>query len=202
MSAAEAATGSRPYRMGARARSTEATGRRILEAAETVFDERPTDEFTLTAVAERAGVSVQTVIRRFGSRKGLIAATLIQVGLQMRSDHGGPRADDPRAATEQLIDHYDRFGPRILRLLAEEERNRAAHAMTDYGRNYHRRWCEGNFAPALAGMRGNRRERRLGQFVAVTDVYFWKILRQDRGLESEQAKLAIWELIEPLLTPS
>ena len=46
--------------MGARAKAAAATGERILDAAEAVFDERPTDEFTLAAVAERAEVTVQT----------------------------------------------------------------------------------------------------------------------------------------------
>ena len=115
MSETEAKT-TRPYRMRARAKAAAATGQKILDAAEAVFDERPIDEFTLAEVAERAGVTVQTVIRRFGSRKGLIAATLVHVGVKMGKDRSSP-TDDPRTEVDVLVDHYERFGDRILRLL-------------------------------------------------------------------------------------
>jgi AcrR family transcriptional regulator len=188
----------RPYRMGARAKAAAKTGERILDAAEAVFDERPTDEFTLNEVAERADVTVQTILRRFGSRQGLIAATLVHVGIKMGRSRGTP-PKDPGAAIDGLVDHYDRFGNRILRLLAEEERNKALHAMTDVGRAFHRKWCEGVFAAALAGLRGVERERRVAQFVAITDIYVWKLLRRDRELSGRQTKLAMRELLEPLM---
>ncbi|HWO84541.1 MAG TPA: hypothetical protein VNM38_12250, partial [Solirubrobacterales bacterium] len=53
----------RPYRMKARAEAAEATRRKILEAVEVAFEELFYDEITLTEVARRAGVSVQTVLR-------------------------------------------------------------------------------------------------------------------------------------------
>jgi AcrR family transcriptional regulator len=39
-----------------------------------VFFEEPTASLSLVEVTRRAGVSVQTVIRRFGGREGLLAA--------------------------------------------------------------------------------------------------------------------------------
>ncbi|MFL5885485.1 MAG: helix-turn-helix domain-containing protein, partial [Thermoleophilaceae bacterium] len=75
MKSASAATtkqnGKRPYRMTARAEAAAATGERILEAAAELFHARPFDEVTLEDVARRAGVSSQTVIRRYGSKEGL-----------------------------------------------------------------------------------------------------------------------------------
>jgi AcrR family transcriptional regulator len=193
------ASETRPYRMGARAKATAKTAERILDAAEKVFDEGPLDEFTLAQVAERADVTVQTILRRFGSRKGLIAATLVHVGVKMGQNRGFPPEGDPGAAIDGLVDHYDRFGGRILRLLAEEERHEALQAMTDMGRTYHRNWCEEAFATALVGLRGVNRDRRVAQVVAVTDIYVWKLLRRDRGLSGRQTKLAMRELLEPLL---
>ena len=80
----------RRYRMGARAKAAAETGERILDAAEAVFDEHPMDEFTLNEVAEQ-GITVQTILRRFGSRQGLIAATLIHVGVKMGRNRGAPK---------------------------------------------------------------------------------------------------------------
>lgn len=190
-------TGKRPYRMRARAEATAATGEKILDAADAVFDAGPIDEFTLSAVAERAGVTVQTILRRFGTRNGLLIATLGRTALKMGRDRKAP-SGDAAGAIDNLIDHYDRYGDRILRLLAAEESNRALHLMVDSGRTYHRRWCEKAFRPALTGLRGTRRDRRVAQLVAVTDIYTWKILRRDRGLSARQTKLAMCELLEPL----
>jgi AcrR family transcriptional regulator len=51
-----------------------ATGERILDAAVAVFWQRPVDDIPLEEVARRAGVSLQTVIRRFEGKQGLLAA--------------------------------------------------------------------------------------------------------------------------------
>jgi AcrR family transcriptional regulator len=184
--------------MRARAESTERTGQRILDAAEAVFDERPIDEFTLAAVAERAGVTVQTVLRRFGSRNGLIDATLLHVGVRMAESRSALPAGPPGKAVDGLVDHYEVYADRILRLLAGEERNVTLAAITSVGRRVHRRWCEETFAAALEGLRGVECDRRLAQVVAVTDISVWKLLRRDRGLSVRQTKLAMRELLEPL----
>lgn len=192
-------TGTRPYRMRARAEATAATREKILDAAEAVFDEHLIDEITLTAVAERAGVTVQTILRHFGTKEGLLVATLVHASLKMRSNRDAFSTGDFRSAVDGLVDHYEKFGDRILRLLAEEKRHPILQAMTDFGRGYHRSWCERVFAPALVGLRRTQRERRVAQFVAVTDIYVWKLLRRDRDLSLSQTKLAMCELLEPLM---
>ena len=60
----------RPYRMTARAETAAATGERILDAAEELFWSRPLHKLHLQDVAAGAGVTVQTIIRRFGSKNG------------------------------------------------------------------------------------------------------------------------------------
>ena len=67
-------TGTRVYEMRSRADAAAATGERILDAAEALFWELPLDQISLDEVARRAEVSVQTVIRRFGGKDGLIDA--------------------------------------------------------------------------------------------------------------------------------
>lgn len=183
--------------MRARAETTAATRERILDAGEEIFDELLIDGFTLAAVAQRADVSVQTVLRHFDSRDGALVATLLHAGQKMRSNREVP-TEDANAAIGVLVDHYDRFGDRILRLLAESERHPTLRAMTEFGRVYHREWCEQIFEAPLKGVRGAKRERRIAQFVAVTDIYVWKLLRRDRGLSARQTKLAMCELLEPL----
>jgi AcrR family transcriptional regulator len=189
----------RPYRMKARAKAAEATRKKILDAIEVAFAELFYDEITLSEVARRAGVSVQTVIRHFESKEGLFLASYLHTGEKMGADRGPLPVGDPEKIIDDLADHYERFGDRILWLLAQEEHEPILKHLADAGRIYHLQWCRQAFAPALDGLRGKVYERRLAQFITATDIYVWKLLRRDRGLTKPQTKLAMRELVEPLM---
>lgn len=189
----------RRYRMGARADSAAATGERILDAALEIFWERPVADIPLDEVARRAGVSVQTVIRRYGGKDGLFAAVSERQFERVRGQRDEARTGDAADAARVLLDHYEELGDGVVRMLAEERHVPGLVPVIEGGRALHREWCERVFAPALAGRRGTARERRLAQLVAVTDVLTWKLLRRDRGLSRRQTELAVRELIEPLL---
>jgi AcrR family transcriptional regulator len=191
----------RRYRMGARAKATEATRLKILEAVEVAFQELFYDEMTLAAIAERAGVSVQTILRHFDSKESLFTASYLHTAEKMGADRGPLPVGSPKAVVEDLVDHYERFGDRILWMLAQEAREPVLQNLADLGRLYHLQWCRQAFAPALAGLRGKTHERRLAQFVTCTDIYTWKLLRRDRGLSRAQTKLAMQEMLEPLMEP-
>jgi len=189
----------RPYRMKVRAKAAEATRKKILDAVEVAFEELFYDEITLTEIAKRAGVSVQTVLRHFESKENLFVASYLHTGEKMGADRGPLPIGEPKKIVDDLVDHYERFGDRVLWLLAQEEREQILKHLADAGRLYHLQWCRQAFAPALAGLRGKTYERRLAQFVTATDIYVWKLLRRDRELSKPQTKLAMQELIEPLM---
>jgi AcrR family transcriptional regulator len=184
--------------MSVRAEAAAATGERILAAATELFWEQPGPEVSLDRVARRAGVSVRTVIRRFGGSEGLMAAALKRETERVQRRRDEAPVGDLAGATRVLLDHYEELGERVLLLLAEEHRSTELRAMVDQGRSLHVAWCKRVFAPALAGLRGAQRERRLAQLVAVCDVYTWKVLRRDRGLSRRQTERALVELLEPL----
>jgi AcrR family transcriptional regulator len=191
------AAGKRQYRMQARARATEATREKILGAGELAFEELLFDEITLAAVAERAGVSVQTILRHFDSRDGLFLATLQHVGTKMLADRGAEPGGEVEEVVGTLLDHYEEFGDWVLRALAQEEREPILRMLAELGRNFHVEWCKQAFAPSLKGLRGAKRRRRTAQFVALTDIYVWKLLRRDRGLSKKQTKVAVLEMLQP-----
>jgi len=188
----------RGYRMGARADAAAATGDRILDAAVEMFWEQPGEKMSLDEVARRAGVTVQTVIRRFGGREGIIAAAAKREVERTRVQRDEAPVGDVTAAVGVLVEHYERTGERVLRMLAEESRLPALSDIADAGRAVHRTWCARVFAPALAGRSGVERQRRLAQIVAVCDVYTWKILRLEAELSRRQTELALVELLAPL----
>lgn len=185
--------------MGARAESARLTADRILDAMLALFLEQPTDQIRLDDVAERAGVTVQTVIRRFSGKDGLIAAVgereMGRIAAQRSFDTAG---DLPRTLAT-LIEHYETYGDVALKLLAEEIRLPEVAALAEAGRQFHRRWCAAVFAPTLGSLTDVTRDIRLAQFVALCDVYTWKLLRRDAGLSRRQLELALTELLTPLV---
>jgi AcrR family transcriptional regulator len=185
----------RPYRMRARAEAAAETGRRILEAVIQLHRERFWDQVSLEDIAERAGVTVQTVIRRFGTKERLIEAAAEEGTRQVIRQRDQAPVGDVEGAVENLVDHYEEWGDTALRLLAQEERVAPFRSMTDAGRAFHHEWVERTFAPLLAKRNGEERRRLLAELIAVCDVYFWKLLRRDLGLSREQTELAIRETI-------
>jgi AcrR family transcriptional regulator len=193
------ATPSRGYRMQARAAAAAATAERILDATAEVFWERQVEQISLDEVARRAGVTVQTVIRRFGGREGLFVAAVDRETERVRRERQQAPVGDVAAAIRVLIDSYETTGDRMLGVLAEEQRAPHLGVILDRARALHRQWCERVFADALTGLTGVQRKRRLAQLVAACDLYTWKLLRRDAALSRAQVELAMVELLTPLL---
>lgn len=188
----------RPYVQRRRAEATAATAERILEASAELLL-HAVEDLTLEAVAERAGVSVQTILRRFGSKEGLTDATIRHVRPRVRTHRDAAPVGDVAGAVETLLVHYAGWGEFSLRMLSIEARSATAAAVVREGRAYHRAWVERVFAPALAGLDPATRGLRVTQLVVVTDVYTWKLLRLDLGLEGHALRHTIEDLVRHLL---
>ena len=112
---------SRKYDMGARQQAKTATRDAIIKAAIDTFMAERSFAITLPAVAERADVTVKTVLRHFGSRDALVDAAWSQACEDVMAERTPP-SDDPDAALKVLIAHYERMGDVVLVMLAEEKR--------------------------------------------------------------------------------
>jgi AcrR family transcriptional regulator len=95
----------RTYRMVARAESAEETGRRLIATMLDLFGEQPFEEVTLDAVAARAGVTLQTLLRRFGSKSGLLAAAAADGMARVKAQRIPVPVGNVRAAVANLFDH-------------------------------------------------------------------------------------------------
>lgn len=168
----------RAYRQSARARSAEATGRRIIDAFAARLRQHWFDEIKLDDVAADAGVTVQTVIRRFGNKEGLLAAVHDRLGAEIRArrDFSG---GDAAAAVSALIKDYEEVGELVMRSLAQEDRYAPMKAMTDVGRAMHRQWIGSAFGPWLERLPESERTHALDALVVASDVYVWKLIRKD-----------------------
>jgi AcrR family transcriptional regulator len=149
-------------------------------------------------VAERAGVTVQTVLRKYGDKDAMLAAAVDRAMSRTEAERA-VSPGDVDSAIEVLLDHYESIGARVLRLLAAEQTSPMLAEYAERGRALHRDWCRQVFAATLVTLVGASRRRRLAQLVAVCDVYTWKLLRLDAGLSRKQTQIALNELLGPLL---
>jgi AcrR family transcriptional regulator len=188
----------RGYTMTARARSVETTRTSILDALVGLAAERLLSDIALDDVATRAGVSVQTVLRHFGSRDGLVDAAVAQALGAVTGERHAP-AGDVDEAVRVLVDHYEQRGRGVLLLLAQEQADPRVRQITDSGRLVHRGWVEEVFAPLLPHDPATR-EEGVDLLVVATDVYAWKLLRLDRGLSRTQAQRRLHHLVRAVLT--
>ena len=103
----------RTYRLGRRAEAAERTRARILKAAAELLAPRArAREFSLDAVAERAGVARMTVYYQFGSKGGLLEALFdsFAAGGKIGQLIGGAfQRTDPLEALDQLVAAFGAF---------------------------------------------------------------------------------------------
>lgn len=194
---AETAT-KRRYRMVARAEASAASGERMLTVAWERFCERPYEQVRLADIAAEAGVTVQTLHSRFGTKDDLFVAAWRWFVRPQGARRDRVAAGDLRAGIRALYDDYEQDGDAVLRLMAQEERIPAVREMIDSGRAYHRDWVGRVFAPLLDGLGPAARERRLVELVVATDLLVWKLLRRDMGLGRKPAERIVAEMVTAL----
>jgi AcrR family transcriptional regulator len=189
----------RSYNQKRRAAAAEANTERIMRAALDLFLERPFEQITLAAVAERAGVGVQTVIRRVGSKDGLVRAAHEWIVPRVLADRGMPASAHPDAVALALERHYERWGDLSERTLKQEDASPAIAENAAAGRRGHRAWIEEAFAEPLARLAPDARAEAVGRLVGVCGLELWLVLRRDGGLSAEQTRSTVAELISAVL---
>ena len=187
----------RRYTMTARAEAAERTRVRILDAAVALADTRLLADISLDDVAATAEVSVQTVLRRFGSRAGLFEAAREHAVASVTEERRTP-VGDVDAAVRTVVDHYEERGDGVVLKLAQEHTDEAIRTIITGGRALHRTWVTDAFAPYLPEDADDR-EAMVDLLAVATDVYTWKQLRRDRGLSRARTEARMRRLVRALL---
>jgi len=185
--------------MSARANSVRDTRARILSSTQAAYLSTDYEDVTLQSIAERSGVSVQTLIRHFGSKERMFAEAVEEFSTGIWSQMDRVTVGDVRGAIEALHDRYEWMGDGNMRMLAQEGSIEPIAEVMRAARAGHRRWMERTFAPYLPPEGHPDREKRLLQFLTVCDVYTWKLLRRDHGADHETAITAVVELATALI---
>lgn len=184
--------------MRVRADAAEESRRRILAAAVDLLTSRLRSDVHLDEVARRAGVSVQTVLRAYGSRSALLDRALEEALREIAGelDRGDP--GDVEGSVSAWFDHYERVGDLVVRNLADES-DPAVAPIVRIGRARHRRRVQRQFGPQLARVPAGDREPLVDALVCVCDVYAWKLLRRDMGRSRRQAEATMTRMVRALL---
>jgi AcrR family transcriptional regulator len=171
------------------------TRARILDAAVVLIEEAGETPLTMSAVAERAGITDRTVYRHFETREALVRATWSRMQQRVASQ-GFPRT------AETMIDSPLRLFPRFdaarelvraslyspagldMRMSSNAERQEAMLAsVRDAFPDADEQWL--------------RRRAAVSQLI--NSAYGWEVLRQYWGIEGEQAGKAASEALAVLL---
>lgn len=191
----------RAYDMTQRAEAAERTHLAIIDATLSFIPQRTWEELTIEEVAERAGVSVRTVLRRFGSKDGLAQATAERARELIAEQRRGDRPGDLDATIAELVEHYERWGENALWLLGNGRTVPVLAQVAAEGTRMHEDWVRRVFAPQLEAhpARSARRRRLTAALGAVTDVHTWELLRRRSGLSRRETETALRELCAGLL---
>jgi AcrR family transcriptional regulator len=173
----------RRYRQGARALAAERTRTSILVAAGLAFSVEPYDEVSLERIAATAGVTVQSVLRIFGSKEALFEAAAQRAFQEIVAQLRQEPESDPAKAVADMCAVYEEWGDATHRLQAQVERVPAIRAALERGRAHHLAQVR-----ALFGKRV--REPRLAVIAALLSLESYRHLR-GQGLSARAAREAL-----------
>lgn len=166
--------------MTARAQAAADTGDRILDATLAAFARMPYEAMRLEEIARDAGVTVQTVIRRFTGKSALVCAMVVRESERIAATRSSSPATDLRVVVAELAAHYERYGRLIAKMYAEAPAIEGLSDIAQHARSAHTAWC----AHVLASLAPERADDplRLAHLVVALDATTWRILRVDQGL--------------------
>jgi AcrR family transcriptional regulator len=188
----------RAYRQVDRAEAAEETARQIIDAFSHSMRSRWFDEVTLEDVANRAGVHVRTVIRRFGSKEGLLDAFVDDFISSVAMERATPPGDVD-SAIDRLMDIYETWGDSVIRNLAQEPLHPPLKRLLDLGRGRHRSITAATYAPWLDRLPPADRKTTLDALIAATDVYVWKLTRRDMRHSRAEVTRVLRTLVDAVL---
>lgn len=191
-----AETGRRQYKKVARAQAQEQTRDALLEAAIDEFYGDRWSKSSLDSIATKAGVTKQTLLRYFGSKDGLLLQALVKAGSQVFDQRWSTPVGDIGGAVDNVLDHYEAWGERSLRIGAWREGGGVLAHFSQMARQVHYDWVEHAFAQWLEPLSGVERTRLRAMLIVLCDVQTWHLLSHDLKLDRAEVRAILVEQIE------
>ena len=189
----------RPYRQVARAEARQRTRDALIAAAQGEFFAGRWEEASLEAIAASARVTKQTLLRHFGSKDGLLERALERGFNEVRDQRFNAPSGDVAGAVENLLDHYERWGERAIRIGAVDGLGEVAGGLGRRARQLHYDWVEHAFGSSLERLSAKDRGRRQAALIALCDVHTWWLLSHDLELPRGEVRATLIDAIEGLI---
>jgi AcrR family transcriptional regulator len=189
----------RPYKKVAREQGQQLTREALLDAAVDEFYNERWQKTSLDALATRAGVTKQTLLRHFGSKDGLLLQALMRGGSQVLNQRWSAPAGDVEAAVENLLDHYEEWGERALRIGAWQGGPPMLAKLSRMARQVHYDWVEHAFGQSLDGLEEPARARRRAALIALCDVHTWWLFTRELRLTRAEVRATLIDAIEGII---
>jgi AcrR family transcriptional regulator len=189
----------RPYKQVARAEARQRTRDALLDAAIEEFMRDRWGRVSLDVLARRAKVTKQTLLRHFGSKDGLLMQALANSAAEMFEQRWSVQPGDIEGAVENMLDHYEAWGERSLRIGAWLEHGPPPLAgISRMARKIHYDWVDYAFGPQLERRHGDERVRCRATLIALCDVHTWQLLSHDLEFERAAVRTTLTNAIERL----
>jgi AcrR family transcriptional regulator len=189
----------RTYQMTTRADLVSKNEQNIMKATVKLWKELSINDITLELIAKHSGVTVRTILRKWGSKEGLFEACIDNDASNIRKERALAPQGDVSAALKILLDNYEENGDAAIRTLAVEEELSIAKKILTTGRTQHRHWCAHVFAPYLPDTSVPNYEVRLLAFITATEIYLWKLLRRDLHKSYDETFTIFQHLVDGLV---
>lgn len=193
--------GRRPYKR--MARTTEAQRRTrtaLLNVAMEEFIGGGWEKLSLQELADRAQVTKQALLHHFGSKDGLLTQAMASTTAEMYTPCRSTAPGDVGGAVENLLDHYEEWGERSLRVGTWLESGPPVLAnISRLARQMRHEWVEDAFAPQLERRCGDAHVRCRAALITLCDVHTWWLLSHDLEFERAAVRATLTTAIEALL---
>jgi AcrR family transcriptional regulator len=190
----------RPYKQVARAQAQQRTRDALQDAAIEEFTRGDWAKVSLETLARRAGVTKQTLLRHFGSKDGLLMQALVNSASDAVTQRWSAPPGEVEGAVDNVLDHYDAWGERSLRVGAWLESGPPELArLSQMARQLHYNWVEYAFGPQLERLHEQDRVRCRAALIVLCDVHTWWLLSHDLGFERSEVLATLTTAIERLL---
>jgi AcrR family transcriptional regulator len=196
---AETQEATREYKQVERAKAQERTREALIDAATDEFFEGNWLKSTLDSLANKAGVTRQTLLRHFGSKDGLLMQSLMRGAAQVRDQRWKTPTTDIAGAVENVLDHYEEWGERSVRIGAWQRGPTVLALFSNATRQIHYDWVEYAFSQWLERFDDETRAQRQAMLIVLCDVQTWWILSNDLGLPRKEIHAILTDQIERAL---
>lgn len=186
----------RAYDMTKRSDASGGTRRRIAEAALALFEERDYDDVSLNEIARAAGVSHQTVLNHCTTKAGVLLAAGELFSEKIRDLEADAVAGDVTSVVYTTCVRYEALGDANCRWAAVGSRAPEVAEGLARGRAGFQAWLEEMLGELMPGEdEPDERRRVLLGLHAALDVFTWKLLRRDLGLNQKQTEAQLTDLV-------